>query len=117
MDVESIVNRALADEAFATELGRQAAEAAGAGIHSEAWREYVSQFADTPEELEELNPAGKRAGDQVDHDHHAYHSYYRRMRLHDYHDYHDRSTQAVQSQEDSIRDSWRSGLPLGCYSR
>lgn len=62
MDVQSIVNRALADETFATELGRQAAEAAGAGIHSEVWREYVSQFADTPEELEELIPPDNALG-------------------------------------------------------
>lgn len=62
MDVESIVNRALADEAFATELARQAAEAAGAGIHSKAWREYVSQFADTPEELEDLIPPESALG-------------------------------------------------------
>jgi hypothetical protein len=56
MDVEYIINRAVTDEAFANELSRQAAAAAGAGIHSETWREYVSQFADTPEELEELIP-------------------------------------------------------------
>lgn len=56
MDLEYIINRAVSDEAFASELGRQAATAAGAGVHSETWREYVSQFADTPEELEELLP-------------------------------------------------------------
>jgi hypothetical protein len=62
MDVEDIVNRAVTDEAFASELGRQAAAAAGAGIHSEAWREYVGQFADTPEELEELIPPENAVG-------------------------------------------------------
>jgi hypothetical protein len=56
MDIEDIINRAVTDEAFARELSSQAAAAAGAGIHSEAWREYVSRFADTPEELEELIP-------------------------------------------------------------
>lgn len=62
MDIESIVNRAVNDEAFANELGRQAAAAAGEGIHSETWREYVSQFADTPEELEELIPPENALG-------------------------------------------------------
>lgn len=62
MDIEMIVNRAVNDEAYASELGRQAAAAAGAGIHSETWREYVGQFADTPEELEELIPPENALG-------------------------------------------------------
>jgi hypothetical protein len=62
MDIESIINRAVTDEAFASELGRQAAAAAGAGVQSEAWREFVSQFADTPEELEELIPPENALG-------------------------------------------------------
>lgn len=62
MDVNYIINRAVTDEAFASELGRQAAAAAGAGIHSETWREYVSQFADTPEELEDLIPPENALG-------------------------------------------------------
>jgi hypothetical protein len=56
MDIEHIVNRAVTDEKFAAELAKQAAGAAAAGVHSEIWREYVNQFADTPEELEELLP-------------------------------------------------------------
>jgi hypothetical protein len=56
MDVEDLINRAVTDEAFASELAKQATAASRAGIHSETWREYVSQFADTPEELEDLVP-------------------------------------------------------------
>lgn len=56
MDIEDVVNRAITDKKFASELGRQAAATAVAGIHSDAWREYVSQFADTPEDLEALIP-------------------------------------------------------------
>jgi hypothetical protein len=56
MDLEAIVNRAVTDEVFAEELRRQAASAAVAGIYSEEWKEYVRQFADTPEELEAFAP-------------------------------------------------------------
>jgi hypothetical protein len=56
MDIEHIINRAVSDEEFAAELGKRAAATAAAGIHSETWKEYISQFADTPEELEELMP-------------------------------------------------------------
>lgn len=56
MDVEEIINRAVTDEAFASDLGRQAAAAAAAGLYSETWKDYASQFADTPEELEALTP-------------------------------------------------------------
>ena len=56
MDIERLINRALTDEEFASELGRQAAATAAAGVYSDAWKEYVGHFADTPEELEELAP-------------------------------------------------------------
>jgi hypothetical protein len=56
MDIEQLINRAVTDEEFASELGRQAAATAAAGIYSDEWKDYVSRFADTPEELEELIP-------------------------------------------------------------
>ncbi len=61
MKIEEVVGRATTDESFARELSQRARSAQSAGVHSEEWREYMTLFAESSEELALLTPDASEA--------------------------------------------------------
>lgn len=55
--VQAVVDRAVAEPEFAEELRAQALRAIHAGAGSAEWREYFSQFAPSPEQLQAMSGA------------------------------------------------------------
>jgi hypothetical protein len=58
MQIADVINRALTDEQFATQLHQRALRAAEHGLQSEEFDALLGYFADSPEELARLRPAG-----------------------------------------------------------